>query len=412
MKVQLIRALMIGNALEYYDFFLYTFFVSVLSPLYFPATDPLAALMMGYGVFAVGFFSRPIGALVFGHWGDIYGRKKALMSTLILMAISTVGIGLLPTYETLGLAAPLLLILFRIAQGFAAGGEVNGAAVFGLESTEQKRHGLAGSLINSSAGIGAILATTMGALFTNDFMPEWAWRIPFCMGGLVAFVGLYVRWALHEEAMEKRVTIPLLDVIKNHQVSFIKALGVGSFIHVPFYIIVGYMNPTLHSKGIISSFELMTMNTIVTLMGVIVIPLFGHWSDKVGQRKLMFWGAIGQFCLAIPVFMIYSLEEFTAIVLSQVGLLMLCEAYIAPSNAYLNSLFPKECRYTGVAFGSCLGTALFGGTTPLICSYLAMKVSPVWGPSLYLMSMASLGMLALFWKRKTFKIVQANPEFI
>jgi len=400
MKINIMRALMLGNALEYYDFFLYSFFVSILSPLFFPSSDPLSALMMGYGVFAVGFVARPVGALVFGHWGDLYGRKKALMGTLILMAISTVCIGFLPSYETIGFFAPLLLILFRILQGFAAGGEVNGAAVFGLEHTVQSRQGIAGSLITSSAGIGAIMATSMGALFTNELMPEWAWRIPFCLGGLVAFVGLYMRWTLHEQEIKKTVRLPLLEVIQNHPTSFMKAIGVGGFLHVPFYIIVGYMNPTLHAKGLISSLELMLMNTTVTLMGVIAIPLFGHLSDKIGQRKLMLWGGLGQLLLALPVFLVYSQGSFISVIMAQIGLLMLCESYIAPSNAYLNTLFPPECRYTGVAFGACLGTAIFGGTTPLLCSYFATLLNPIWGPSLYLMGTALMGIIAVGWLTK------------
>jgi MHS family proline/betaine transporter-like MFS transporter len=399
MKPKLLKALMIGNALEYYDFFLYSFFVSILSPLYFPSDNPLTALMVGFGVFAVGFVARPIGALMFGHWGDKYGRKKALFGTLILMAVSTVGIGFLPLYETIGIAAPAFLILFRLLQGFAAGGEVNGAAVFGLENTTLTKQGLAGSLITSAAGIGAMLATGMGALFTNNLMPEWAWRIPFILGGLVAFAGLYLRRNLDETRVQKVVRIPLMDVIQNHPFSFLKAVGVGGFLHVPFYIIVGYMNPTLHAKGVITSLELMLMNMSVTFMGVLIIPFMGHLSDKVGQSRLMALGAIGQLLLALPVFLIYTEGNFMGVIGAQVILLMLCEAFIAPSNAYLNTLFPPECRYTGVAFGACLGTALFGGTTPLICAQLALSSSPLIGPSLYLIGTALMGLIAVRYIR-------------
>jgi MHS family proline/betaine transporter-like MFS transporter len=394
MKFSILRALMVGNALEYYDFFLYSFFVSILSPLFFPATDPLTALMMGFGVFAVGFISRPVGALFFGHWGDKYGRKKALLGTLLLMAFSTVGIGLLPSYETIGLLSPLFLVIFRLCQGFAAGGEVNGSAILGLEQTPLEKRGFVGALINSSAGVGAILATLMGALFTNGFMPEWAWRIPFFFGGFVAFIGFYLRHVLEEGEIRQELKIPLLDVVQNHPLSFLKAIGVGGFIHVPFYIIVGYMNPTLHAKGVISGVELMLMNMVVTLMGVIVMPVLGHYSDKIGQQRLMSWGALGQVALIIPVFMIYGTGNLLWILNAQIMLLMFAEAYISPSNAYLNNLFPRECRYSGVAFGSCLGVALFGGTTPLICGQLATLLGPL-GPSLYLIGMALIGFMAV-----------------
>jgi MHS family proline/betaine transporter-like MFS transporter len=399
MKFPLLRALMVGNALEYYDFFLYSFFVSILSPLFFPSSDPLTALMMGFGVFAVGFVARPIGALFFGHWGDKYGRKNALLATLLLMACSTVGIGLLPPYETIGVFAPFLLVLFRLLQGFAAGGEVNGAAVFGLEQTPFDKRGCVGGLINSSAGIGAILATIMGALFTNGYMPGWAWRIPFFIGGLVACVGIYLRRHLKDESPRKHVNIPLLNVIREHPLSFLKAVGVGGFIHVPFYIIVGYMNPTLHAKGLITSPELMLMNMIVTLLGLMMIPLLGHYSDKIGQERLMGWGALSQIALIFPVFVIYMGAIPSWILMAQIILLVAAEAYVAPSNAYLSSLFPAECRYSGVAFGSCLGTALFGGTTPLICGQLAAYFGPM-GPGFYLIAMASIGFIAVKQVRK------------
>ena len=188
---------------------------------------------------------------------------------------------------------------------------------------------------------------------------------------------------------------PFLDVIHNHPLSFFKTIGVGGFIHVPFYTIVGYMNPTLHTKGMISSVELMFMNMAVTLIGVIVIPVFGHYSDKIGQQRLMSWGALGQIGLILPVFIVYTGGGSLVWILgAQMTLLMFAEAYVAPSNAYLNSLFPPECRYSGVAFGSCLGAALFGGTTPLICSQFASFFGPL-GPSFYVMGMAFLALMAV-----------------
>lgn len=395
MNISLLRALMIGNALEYYDFFLYSFFVSIIAPHFFPASDPLSTLMMGFGVFAVGFLTRPLGALFFGHFGDKYGRKVTLLSTLLLMALATVGIGLLPVYEQIGLLAPFFLVLFRLLQGFAAGGEVNGVAVFGLEQTPLKKQGFVGAFMTSSAGVGAIMATMMGLLFTHPLMPEWAWRIPFCLGGFVACVGLYLRRSLNELETRKTVKIPLVDILQNHLPSFLKATGIGGFLHVPFYIIVGYMNPTMHAKGMISSTELMLMNMAVTLIGALIIPLLGHFSDNIGHRPMMIWGALGQILCAFPVFMVYTMGSFSHILWMQIGLLMMAEAFVAPSNAYLNTLFPEECRYSGVAFGVCLGTAIFGGTTPLVCNQLASGLDPLWGPALYLMGTALLGLLAI-----------------
>lgn len=402
MTFQMLRALMVGNTLEVYDFLLYTFFVSILSPLFFPSSDPLTALMMGFYVFAVGYAARPLGALFFGHWGDKYGRKKTLIGTLILMAISTIGIGLLPVHEKIGILAPLFLVGFRFLQGFSAGGETSGAAIFGLEQTDETKHGFIGGLIRSSTGIGTVLATIMGLLFANGYMPEWAWRIPFCLGGLVAFSGLYLRRALKETVIQKRVKMPLLNVIRNYPLSFFKTVGIGGFSHVPFYAIAGYMNPTLHAKGFINSFELMLMNMTVTLACVLLLPLAGHYSDKIGLRRLMMWAALGQIALALPVFMIYTDGNLLGILLAQIGFLMISAAFVAPSSAYLNTLFPPECRFTGVAIGTCLGTALFAGTTPLFSSQLATFLGPL-GPGLYVMGTALMGFIAVgkFFRKKS-----------
>ncbi|MBY0500375.1 MAG: MFS transporter [Alphaproteobacteria bacterium] len=400
MKLPTLRALMIGNALECYDFLLYSFFVSILSPFFFPSSEPLTALMTGFGVFAVGFAARPIGAIFFGHWGDRYGRKKALLGTLTLMAFSTIGIGLLPTYEKIGILAPIILVFLRFLQGLSAGGETSGAAIYGLEQTAEERRGFVGALIRSSTSLGAILATLMGVLFTNGFMPEWAWRIPFCLGGLVAFAGLYLRRVLKEQDGRNRVKVPLFEVVQKHPLAFFKTVGIGGFSHVPFYSVAGYMNPTLHTKGLISSFDLMMMNMTVTLACAFLLPFIGHFSDKLGRSQLMGWGAFGQFLLAVPIFLVFTEGSFWEILIAQMGFLMVSALFVAPSNAYLNTLFPPECRYSGVALGTCLGTAIFGGTTPLICSQLAILIGPFIGPSLYIMAMAFVGLMALRQKQQ------------
>jgi MHS family proline/betaine transporter-like MFS transporter len=404
MKFPILRALMIGNALECYDFLLYSLFVSILSPLFFPASDPLTALMMGFGIFAVGIAARPIGALIFGHWGDRYGRKNTLFVTLILMAVSTVGIGLLPTYEKIGLFAPFFLVSFRFLQGFASGGETSGAAIFGLEQTNDSKQGFVGALIRTSTSVGTISATLMGLLFTSDFMPEWGWRVPFCFGGLVAVVGLYLRRVLKETDRRKSLKIPLLQVIQTYPLSFLKTISIGGFLHVPFYAIAGYMNPTLHAKGLITSSGLMMMNMAATLSFLVFLPLMGYLSDKMGKKRMMTWGALGQIALTLPLFLIYTKGSLGGIVVAQMVFLMLSSAFLAPSSAYLNTLFPPECRYSGIALGTCLGTAFFGGTTPLLCSHLAETLGPLMGPSFYLIMMGLIGFTAV-WRSRSSSIL-------
>lgn len=400
MTLPMLRALMIGNALECYDFVLYTFFISLLSPLFFPVSDPLTALMMGFSVIAVGLAARPFGAFVFGHWGDKYGRKKALLGTLTLMAVSTLGIGLLPSYEKIGIFAPFLLITFRFLQGFSMGGETSGAAIFGLEQTPESRHGFMGGLMRASTSIGSLSATLMGLLFTNDFMPDWAWRIPFCLGGGIAAIGIYLRYALKETMIQKPGKMPLLEVIQSYPLPFLKTIGIGGVLHIPFYVIVAYMNATLHTKGLINSFELMMMNMAAALAYAVFLPLLGHFSDKIGKHEFMKWGALGQIALALPLFIVYTQGNVMGLLLMQIGFLIVTGAFMAPSSAYLNTLFPSKCRYSGVAFGTSLGTAIFGGTTPLICGQLALLINPLVGPSLYLIGMALIGLIAIKQKKR------------
>lgn len=395
MNTRLLRALMIGNALECYDFLLYSLFVSILSPLFFPDSDPLTALLMGFGIFAVGIAARPIGALVCGHLGDRHGRKKALLGTLILMAISTVGIGLLPTYENIGHFAPMFLVFFRFLQGLASGGETSGAAILGLEQTANSKQGLIGAFIRTSTSVGTIFATLMGLLFTCDFMPEWGWRIPFCLGGFVAIIGLYLRRALHETGIKTPLKLPLLEVVQRYPLSFVKTVGIGGFLHVPFYSIAGYMNPTLHAKSLINNSGLMMMNMTATASFVLFLPLMGYLSDKMGKQRMMRWGALGQIALTIPTFIVYTEGSLGSIVVAQASLLVMSSLFIAPSSAYLNTLFPVECRYSGIAFGTCLGTALFGGTTPLMCNQLANILGSLWGPTLYLIGTGLMGLIVV-----------------
>lgn len=393
MKLSSLRILMFGNALEYYDFFLCSFFVSIISPSFFPAADPIANLLLGFCFLGVGFIARPFGAVFFGNLGDKYGRKYALMRTLFLMGISTFIIGILPTYDTIGLYAPFSLIILRLLQGFAIGGEVNGSAILGLEISSSHKKGFVGSLLSASAGIGAILATFFGVLFINDFMPTWAWRVLFCLGGSVALIGIYLRRSLQESIPKKIFRFPILEVCKNHTRSLIKTIGVGIFLHFTFFILVGCINPLLHAKGLVNRTEMIFMDGGIVLFGTLLSPLMGLISDKIGQQKLMLIGVLGQMLIALPFFLIYSAGNITAILFASLLLMFFSQAFNAPSNAYLNTLFPTECRYTGVSFGITLGIACAGSTTPYICSQLLQ--ASIWAPSIYTMGVCLFGILAI-----------------
>ncbi len=311
------------------------------------------------------------------------------------MGFSTVGIAFLPCYEVCGFSSSLLLVLFRFLQGIATGGEINGASVYAIEESNQERCGFISSLIKSSSGFGAILATIMGLIFTNEYIPDWTWRVPFFFGGVITIIGLYFRRVLGESETPIAITAPILNVVKKHTLSFFRIIGISSFLHVPYYVIVGYMNPNLYSKGLMSIFTLMLMNSAITIIGTIALPIWGYFSDKVGHGRFMVWAALAQMFFIFPIFFIYTQEKILCIFISQIVLLLLAEAFIAPASAFMNTLFPNECRYSGVAFGDCLGIAIFGGTTPLICHQLAKLIDPLWGPCIYVFSTALLGIISI-----------------
>lgn len=393
MNYSMIRILMIGNAFEYYDFFLCSFFVSIISPSFFPSSDPFASLLAGFCFVGVGFIARPFGAFIFGYLGDKYGRKYALTKTLFLMAFSTFLIGVIPPYEKIGLYAPLLLIVLRFVQGFAIGGEVNGSAIFGLEITQSSKNGFIGALLNSSAGIGAIFATSLGFLLINEILPHWTWRLLFYLGGAGAFIGIVVRKSLEDFLPKQISNMPFIEMIQKYRLSFIRTIGIGFFLYCSFYILVGCIMPMQHASEQITKTEMILIDGCLVVFGTMISPILGLLSDKIGLRKVMLFGALGQILIATPLFLFVASGNLTEILIASIFLMFFAQTFIAPSNGYLNTLFPPECRFTGISFGICLGVAFSGCITPILCSQLFM-ISNI-APSLFLIGSGLVGIIAL-----------------
>jgi len=413
-------AAMIGNALEFYDFTIYGFFVAILSPLFFPATDPLTSLISGFGVFALGFLTRPLGAIFFGHIGDKYGRRKALSLTIIWMALPTVVIGLLPTYQQIGIFAPLLLTLCRVVQGFSAGGEYNGAGIFVIEHSPADRRGFLGGLLTSSGSMGALLASGIGMFFTLPFMPAWGWRIPFLLGGVIAVVGLYLRQQIDESPefkqtylQKKSNTLPLFSIFKENKGSFFCTVGIGAMATVPFYIVLAYMNPMLLTQGKVVASSMMLINALMSVICIISLPLMGGLADRVGHSKVMMYAALLLTISAYPFFWVFEHGSVFLIVLFQAFIMILTEAYTGPSNAFMYQLFHTSQRYTGVALGYTLGLALFGGTTPYISANLVKYFNSPYMPAFYLMIIGLLGFMGAVWgKKRAYRDVKVGDALL
>ena len=414
-----------GSAIEWFDYFLYgTAAALVFNKIFFPMVDPVIGLILSYLSFSLTFFIRPIGGVLFAHIGDRIGRKKTLVLTLSLMGGATVMIGLLPTYEMIGLWAPALLILMRIIQGMGIGGEWGGALLLAYEYAPEKRKGFFGSIPQAGVTIGMLMATFIVSLMTlfseEDFL-SWGWRIPFLLSSVLVLLGLWIRKDIDETPDFQRVKAsgqvakaPLRDTLKHHWREVLIAAGLKVVETAPFYIfstfVVSYATSTLtYQKS--QALEAVTLGALVA---TIMIPLMGLLSDKVGRQRMY---AISVFVLGlfiVPWFMLLNTGTTWGIVLATViafGVLW------APVTAVLGTLcseiFSANVRYTGITLGYQQGAALAGGTAPLIATGLLAKYDGDWVPvAWYLAFTVTISLIAIFCasrvKRAT--LIQAQPE--
>lgn len=404
-KNRIVLASVLGNALELYDFSLYGIFAPLFATLFFPTYNSTTALLASLMTFAVGFFMRPLGGILFGHLGDRFGRKNALSLSIILMALPTLTIGFLPTYSQIGLWAPFILLLCRLLQGLCAGGEYNGASIFIIEHLGTSRSGLAGSLISASGAIGSLIAMILGATLLQSHLPSWSWRIPFLLGAFLAFIGFYIRRRLQEspEFLELQkpiqrssVNIPLLMALRNYPLSIFRAFAVGAFANVLANTLVVYLNVYLTKVVGISIAHSMFFNSIGLFVVIFMIPFIGWLSDKVGQVILMRIGAVLVMSSIYPLFLLLNSGTNEKIISVQISLAILMSLFLGPSNAFMNRLFPASTRYSGIAFGYCLGMAVMGGTMPAISTYLIATTGDIMAPAYYLIVCGFIGFLAVY----------------
>ncbi|EKK5415397.1 MHS family MFS transporter [Enterobacter hormaechei] len=414
-----------GSSIEWFDYFLYgTAAALVFNKIFFPMVDPVIGLILSYLSFSLTFFIRPIGGVLFAHFGDRIGRKKTLVLTLSLMGGATVMIGLLPTYDMIGMWAPALLILMRIIQGMGIGGEWGGALLLAYEYAPEKRKGFFGSIPQAGVTIGMLMATFIVSLMTlfseEDFL-SWGWRIPFLLSSVLVILGLWIRKDIDETPDFQKVKksgqvakAPLRDTIKHHWREVLIAAGLKVVETAPFYIfstfVVSYATTTLtYQKS--QALEAVTLGALVA---TIMIPLMGLLSDRVGRQRMY---AVSVFVLGlfiVPWFMLLNTGTTWGIVLATViafGVLW------APVTAVLGTLcseiFSANVRYTGITLGYQLGAALAGGTAPLIATGLLAKYDGDWVPvAWYLGVTVAISLIAIFCASRINRErhLQAQPE--
>jgi MHS family shikimate/dehydroshikimate transporter-like MFS transporter len=404
----------IGTIIEWYDFLIYgTAAALVFNSQFFPNVDPRIGTLAALGTFAVGFIARPIGGAIFGHFGDKIGRKSMLMLTMICMGLSTAAIGVLPTYAQIGVTAPVLLVLLRVFQGIALGGEWGGASLMVLEHAPSHRRGLFGSLVQVGFPIGLVSASMMFSLMTMllsdaDFK-SWGWRIPFIISVLLVAIGLFVRARLPEtpvfETIKARGQIaraPFLEMVMKNPRSFLVATGLKlsevSWVYMLTIFVVVYATTKL---GLPKS---LMLNAIVlaALLELFTIPLFGHLSDLFGRRPLYFAGVAFTVLFAFPLFWLLDMKTPEIVIIAVIIALNFGHGLMfAPESTYFPELFGPNVRYSGASLGFQVSAAIGGGFAPIIATALAAYTGGTTGVSIMLILLALVTLTATLFARET-----------
>lgn len=402
-------AAFVGTVLEWYDFILYgTAAAIILNTLFFPTQDPLIGTLAAFATYAVGFLARPLGGLFLGRLGDRVGRKRLLVITLFLMGGATVSIGLLPTYESIGVWAPILLVVMRLLQGFGAGGEYAGAVVLSVEHAKPKRRGLAGTAAPLGFSMGTLLANGIFALFflmPRDQFEAWGWRIPFLLGALTVLVGYLIRRGVEEPEVfekakqERRTERPgLFSSIRRHPDSFFiviaTRMGENGFAYLIPVFGVAYVTTTV---GLSESYALGAVMA-ASAVQLITVPLYGWLADQFGRKPVYAYGASLSVVWLVPYFLLVGTESVPLMFVGVlIGFGVFYPAMLAPQAAWYAELFDTEFRLSGFAFSREIGSVLSGGIAPFIATGLFAWTGHWWPVVLY---MGIMGLITLYglWK--------------
>ena len=371
---RVVSAGVIGNVLEWYDFAIYGFVAPIIASQFFPSEDRAVSLLAAFGAFAVGFLMRPIGAAFFGHIGDKYGRARALLASIAMMAVPTAAMGLLPTYADIGIAAPLGIVLMRMLQGIAVGGEYTSSIVFLAEHAPPRRRGFIASWSTFAATAGTMLGSAVGALLTstlsNDALSSWGWRAAFISGIAVAIVGFILRRDLHSAPAGETIEAPLKTAIRKHRVPLLKVLALNIAPAATYYTLFVYAATWIADFTPLARSVALELTTVCILTYLIAAPLAGWASDRFGRRRLLVIGLTGCLIGSVPLTSLMASGTLAGVAGGYVALVVLFAIYNASIPAAMCELFPHNVRVTAVSEGYNLAYAIFGGTAPAVAVWI------------------------------------------
>ena len=410
---KVIAASFIGSVIEWYDFFIYgTAAALIFGQLFFPGSDPLTGTLYSFGTYAVGFIARPIGGVFCGHYGDKIGRKSMLVMTLIVMGVATTLVGLLPTYESIGIWAPILLVVLRFLQGFAVGGEWGGATLMAVEYAPPGRRGFFGSWPGMGIPAGLVVATAVFTAFSSlpqEQFLSWGWRVPFIVSIVLVAVGLFVRLKILEtpafqqmQESEGSSELPVVDVFRYHWRSLLLTMGAFFLLNGGFYVTITFMLAYGTQNIGVDSGTMLTGVLIAATVQIFAIGAFAALSDRVGRRPVYLGGAVFLLLFSFPLFWMVNTGVAPLIWLAMSIAIVALGAMYGPSGAFFSELFSTRVRYSGASLGYQLASAVAGGFAPVI----AVALLSAYGypaVALYMIVMALITITAVYLATETYQ---------
>lgn len=387
-----------GTALQWYDFALFGYFAPIIAATYFPNDNQFASLLSAFGVFAVGYLLAPIGSLFFGYIGDQFGRKRALTLSILAMAIPTALISVVPSYQYIGIAAPLLITLLRVIQGFVASSEFTGSAIFLVEHAKPENKAFYGCLTSSAYSTGLIMAGLAASFFTASFMPDWGWRIGFGLALIAGILIFYLRTHVAETpeyehiAQHDKRRLPFLAALKEAPLAVVGIIGIAWLVSIMTFGTYVFTATYLHSYFHISLGLATLITTIALAVDATLEPFIALLADRIGLLKIIRLGMVAMLILSIPIFYLLATGNVVLIAMGLAFMSILIAITYAPLNAYMVSLFPHQYRYSGFGVAFNVGISLFGGTTPIVMMWLVNTTNNFISPAWYFMFGVIIGL--------------------